>query len=828
MPSSSEMVFVLTRPRGRFANVVSSLGELWAGELPPMQHVDAVFDATRNRVLVSAHYDARALTDGVRTRIQIIARDAGVVVLDGSALDDLDRRALVAEGEHRVDHQPAFAVALWNLARMMGGEEVWSGEPATPAPSEPRTPAKEITRPPAHASRSRPGGGIVVPPEQSSSSPSASRPGRLTPRGMGAEPAPLPGPTHTEGLPPRTRTPTGPLGSGPMGRTPTPRNLSTPGAARTIMGAGTASSSSGPNPSPPTLPKGPTGPTPPRSGASRTANAMAARTVSGLGPPGPKASSGLRPPEAPSRTTRRDVIAPGALNAAPGARTTTDPNTTRAAEQASAAASSSASANDRSGVRARPQPTPSIIDDEPNRRLGRSAEDGTAPKVDLEAARTRTAKATPSLVHNADPDDLLDAPTHRRPERRTARLEDDVPGLAESFGTAGTGTGTAPTGTLAGASSPFEGPSVVGLGTTPPPSSGRPMSSFDLTLDSGPITVADPIARTGSDPFLPALGPHTGDPAEQSQIDVRYLRSGRWAPARLRALSLKGAYLITAAFPRVGDHVHIALGLGDLGALVRGAVFHVTTAADIASTGTSGFAVRFELDDAARAQLATLLHRARAAGVTITPPPPRGSVRLPVQWPVKLATNRGATKGDALDVSRGGMFVQAVRALDVDQPVSFSAVLDDGNAPVSGRARVVREINESDAARRGLRAGFGLAIQEMGDADLDRWNLFLARVQRRGEHRILVGAAPARLAEVSAGLTGAGYAVVGGTDAGSLVQLSDAQARPPDVAVIDATLLEGSEPNWLETLFSARKVPCVTLRGDARRARVVVDKLLAV
>jgi hypothetical protein len=796
-----------------------------------MLHVDAVFDATRNRVLVSAHYDARALTDGVRTRIQIIARDAGVVVLDGSALDDADRRALVAEGEHRVDHQPAFAVALWNLARMMGGEEVWSGEPDTPAPSEPRTStSKDLpARPPAHASRSRPGGGIVVPPEQtSSSSPSASRPGRLTPRGMGAEPAPLPGPTHTEGLPPRTRTPTGPLGSaGPMGRTPTPRNLSTPGAARTIMGAGNASA----NPAPPT---GPTGPTPPRSGASRTANAMAARTVSGLGPPGPKASSGLRPPEAPSRTTRRDVIAPGALNAAPGARTTTDPNTTRAAEQANANASStsssSASSSSSSGARARPQPTPSIIDDEPNRRLGRSAEDGTAPKVDLEAARTRTAKATPSLVHNADPDDLLDAPTHRRPERRTARLEDDVSELAESFGTAGTGTGTAPTGAGAGAGAGnvFDGPSVVGLGTTPPSYTGRPMSSFDMTLDSGPITVADPIARTGSDPFLPALGPHAGDPAEQSQIDVRYLRSGRWAPARLRALSLKGAYLITAAFPRVGDHVHIALGLGDLGALVRGAVFHVTTAADIASTGTSGFAVRFELDDAARAQLATLLQRARAAGVTITPPPPRGSVRLPVQWPVKLATNRGATKGDALDVSRGGMFVQAVRALDLDQPVSFSAVLDDGNAPVSGRARVVREINEVDAARRGLRAGFGLAIQEMGDADIDRWNLFLARVQRRGEHRILVGAAPARLAEVSAGLTGAGYAVVGGTDAGSLVQLSDAQARPPDVAVIDATLLEGSEPNWLETLFSARKVPCVTLRGDARRARVVVDKLLAV
>jgi hypothetical protein len=343
-------------------------------------------------------------------------------------------------------------------------------------------------------------------------------------------------------------------------------------------------------------------------------------------------------------------------------------------------------------------------------------------------------------------------------------------------------------------------------------------------MDSGPVTVADPVARAGTDAFVPSP-PHRGD---ASSIDVRYLRSGRWAPARLRALSLKGAYLITTAFPRVGDQVHIALGLGDLGALVRGVVFHVTTAADVASTGTSGFAVRFDLDEAARAQLSVVLHRARARGVTITPPPPRGAVRLPVVWPVRLGTARGAVKGDALDVSRGGMFVTPVRALDLDQAVSFSAVLDDGSAPVSGRARIVREISESDAARRGLRSGFGLAIQEMTDTDLERWQLFLARVQRRGERRILVGASPGRLSELTAGLSGAGYVVVGGTDAGALVQLSDGEGRPPDVAVIDASLFEGAEPNWLETLFSARRVPCVTLRGEASRARAVVDRLLAV
>jgi hypothetical protein len=32
----------------------------------------------------------------------------------------------------------------------------------------------------------------------------------------------------------------------------------------------------------------------------------------------------------------------------------------------------------------------------------------------------------------------------------------------------------------------------------------------------------------------------------------------------------------------------------------------------------------------------------------------------------------------------------------------------------------------------------------------------------------------------------------------------------------------------VETLFSARGVPCVTLHGDARRARSAIDKLLTI
>jgi hypothetical protein len=316
---------------------------------------------------------------------------------------------------------------------------------------------------------------------------------------------------------------------------------------------------------------------------------------------------------------------------------------------------------------------------------------------------------------------------------------------------------------------------------------------------------------------------------EQPTIDARYLRSGRWAPVRLRALSIKGAYLITSALPRLGDQVHIALGLGELSALVRGDVFHVTSHEDIATTGTSGFAVRFNLDDPARRQLTLLLSKARDNGVSIKVPPSRRSVRLPVSWPVSLTTSRGPVRGDALDISRSGMFVHPERALQCGVALSFSAPLDDGTSNIEGRARVVRQISDAEASKRGLRPGFGLCFEEISDDDNARWLAFLDRVQKRSERRILVGATPERLTELSTALTSIGYLVAGGTNPEALIQLSDAEPRPPDVALIDATFMDADAPtNWLESVFFARKIPCVTHRGEASRARTTVDRMLSV
>jgi hypothetical protein len=311
-------------------------------------------------------------------------------------------------------------------------------------------------------------------------------------------------------------------------------------------------------------------------------------------------------------------------------------------------------------------------------------------------------------------------------------------------------------------------------------------------------------------------------------IYARYLRSGRWVPIRVGALSLKGAALLTGALPRMKDHVDIALSFGTHRALVRGIVGKVSSVREAASTGAATFSVAFELDEASRKQLVNLLTAARDAKITIKPPPPRATRRFPVEWPITLGTTRGAVRGIALDVSTGGMFVKPTLSLELGATIGFSLQLDDGSAPIAGSAKVVRVIGEPEAKLCGLAPGFGLEVVTMSEADRMRWLGFLARIERRAEKRVLIGAEPHRLAELQAGLASAGYAVVGGTDPGALVQLANTE-RPADAVLIDAGWLQNeASATLVESLFSARNVPCVTMNGEVRRARQAIDKLLEV
>ena len=383
-------------------------------------------------------------------------------------------------------------------------------------------------------------------------------------------------------------------------------------------------------------------------------------------------------------------------------------------------------------------------------------------------------------------------------------------------------------GTRDGVKTPVPPPEsrATGSGSLPPMT--ERASSPHVVARSG-IHRAPTVEMDADDLHKHAIESSPPSAATAQMIYARYLRSGRWVPLRIGALSLKGAALMAGALPRINDHVDVALSFAGHRALVRGSVGKVSTVEETATSGAATFSVNFQLDEASRRQLTGLLTAARAAKITIKPPPPRTARRFPVEWPVGLGTSRGVVRAEALDVSRDGMFVRPLHALALNTVVNFSAVLDDGAAPACGRARVVRHIPELEARACGLQPGYGLHILEMGEAERGRWLGFLSRIEKRADRRILIGASPARMSELQSCLAAAGYAVTGGTDPGALVQLASAEARPVDAALIDAGWLTPSmSGEFVESLFSARNVPCVTLHGDAKRARATVDKLLDV
>ncbi len=350
----------------------------------------------------------------------------------------------------------------------------------------------------------------------------------------------------------------------------------------------------------------------------------------------------------------------------------------------------------------------------------------------------------------------------------------------------------------------------------------RPATRAEIPALRKTARALAPIARRPqSEPYVTTTQPNV--------IYVRYLRGGRWVAARVGSLSLKGAALLAGALPRVDDRVDIGFSFGSHRALARGVVAKVSSRDESTATGASTFSVTFHLDAIARRQLTDLLVAARDAKITIKPPPPRATRRFPVEWNIGLATQKGAIKSVALDVSTGGMFVRTPVALELGTIAGFSIMLDDGGAPVVGRVQVVRKITEVEARACGLAPGFGMSVIEMSEADRMRWLGFLARIERRAEKRVLIGADPTRLAELQAGLASLGYAVSGGTDPGTLVQLASADARPADAVLIDAGWLQNeSSTSLVESLFSARNVPCVTMHGEVRRARQAIDRLLEV
>jgi len=320
-----------------------------------------------------------------------------------------------------------------------------------------------------------------------------------------------------------------------------------------------------------------------------------------------------------------------------------------------------------------------------------------------------------------------------------------------------------------------------------------------------------------------------GDSPEK--ISVRFRRGDEWVPARLRSLGLKGAYLACGAPPRLHDDVHVALGLGPFGTVMRGTVVHVTDAADAVESGASGFGVLFPpIDSPSRRQLKELLQQARKLGIVLEPPPPRTAVRFPVRWPVHIILpNQLGLDLAALDVSNHGMFVSTLDRLPAGA-LEFFMPTERGGTPIQGRVRAVREVPWKMACARGLHSGFGMEIVDFTRADDNRYADFINRVGRRVQRRVLIGASSDRTEELVSGLMAAGYTVTGTSDPNAIIKIAECEPRPPDAALLDGSLmLQPETAHRIERLFAMRDVPMVNIAGEpAYRARAVVDGLLAV
>lgn len=135
--------------------------------------------------------------------------------------------------------------------------------------------------------------------------------------------------------------------------------------------------------------------------------------------------------------------------------------------------------------------------------------------------------------------------------------------------------------------SPYEGPRIAARGSTPP--------RYD---DDERIT--SPLG-------VHTLGVIAANKATPDRIHVRYLQAGRWLTARVGAIGLNGAALLTSALPRVKERIEVELAFGAHRAVVMGMVSKTPTGEEVSNTGAATFTVKFVLDDQSREGLFALL-----------------------------------------------------------------------------------------------------------------------------------------------------------------------------------------------------------------------------
>jgi hypothetical protein len=307
------------------------------------------------------------------------------------------------------------------------------------------------------------------------------------------------------------------------------------------------------------------------------------------------------------------------------------------------------------------------------------------------------------------------------------------------------------------------------------------------------------------------------------RLEVRFRRGDEWLLARLRSVTREGISVATATPPHHGDLVEVELHTGSLSLIAKTSVVGVAVGEAAAALGATGFGARFILaHEAERRRLEEILSLVGGDHTpTFDPPPYRREARYPVRWPVTLRTPDNKLSVRALDMSRRGMFVSGATPTEASVHVTFT--IDDRGTPILATARVARAIHDDTARVRRLPIGVGLELTSLSSQDERRFHQFVARIARRAERAIVVGASPERVLELTAALVAAGYSAAGASDASSLVARAATSSRPPDLVVLDSSLPTRAL-QAVQRALGVRRIQTLAIDGDSpTSAREHVD-----
>lgn len=364
----------------------------------------------------------------------------------------------------------------------------------------------------------------------------------------------------------------------------------------------------------------------------------------------------------------------------------------------------------------------------------------------------------------------------------------------------------------------------------PPPIPSSIRGKRTAPKNAAPAAVAPPMPEPPPPPLMAHGTRELGgaDLAAPPAIELRLRRGDEWVAGRLRYISDRRASVATIASPRVGDTIELSLRCAEDHIEVAGVIDEVTRPSSLSDPVATGFAMSFGDSPGQRRALADFIRSAAARGVKFSPPPPR-CARFPLAWSIVVTARRDRPRRvTARDISHGGMFLELGGT--PGEQLGFAIPLETAEPVIRGRMRLVRSVSPALALERGFDAGAGAEICTFAAGDSARYDRFVDRIRQRNERSVIVGAAPGRLAALSAALRAVGYSVRSSPHPTGFVELIGAGTQRPDLAVVDHSLSQfGSEIELITGLLGERDVQYLSPRDETvQMVRRRADRLLGI